>query len=109
MVGEIGELVHDEVRGEADDGVDERDSVEHVADDGQSPEGCDDRSLVGSAGHARHLVAGAMEQRQQSGADDPGCSGHEHPHHDSSSVPSSSAVSKCRCQSSEQTEIVYSR
>ena len=24
-VGEIGELVHDEVRGEADDGVDERD------------------------------------------------------------------------------------
>ena len=47
VVGEIGELVHDGVRGEADDGVDERDCVEHVADDGMSPEGCDDGSLVG--------------------------------------------------------------
>jgi hypothetical protein len=33
--------VHDEVRGERDDGLDERGGVEHVADDGHCPEGCD--------------------------------------------------------------------
>ncbi len=41
VVGEIGELVHDEVRGERDDGLDERGGVERVADDGHCPEGCD--------------------------------------------------------------------
>jgi hypothetical protein len=84
VVWEIGELVHDEVRGEADDGVDECAGVEHVTHDGHSAEGCDRSIPAGRAGHARHLVAGAMEQRQLPGADDPGRSGEEYPHHSAS-------------------------
>ncbi len=78
--GERGELVDDGVGPRRGHGGDDRVAVEAVGDDGLGARGAQRRGLRRGAGHARHLVAGGDEERDEAGAERARGAGEEDAH-----------------------------
>ena len=80
VVRQVGQLVKHAVGPEGGDRLRQRLGVEDVADHGLRPEVAEQSGLLRGPRHARHLVPGRDQQRDQADADQAARAGHEDAH-----------------------------